>query len=245
MYYVYLLEDTNKSLECKYIGCRKCPDGILPADDKYLGSSTNKEFNPNKKTILYTFLERYEALAYETFLQKKFNVLKDPQYVNRVIYDGGRFFISQHTEETKQKIRKAHLGKTLSIEHREKLKIAHTGKKLSEKQIADLKKRRHRPETKQKMSKASIGKKKSDTHKANISISKTGDKNPRFGKSKLHSFVNLQTGVIEENISIKEMCIKYPELTACSLSNLTTNKINKYKNFSMAISSQDQDKKPK
>lgn len=72
------------------------------------------------------------------------------------------WFGRQHTEETKQKISKAHMGKQRSEETKEKLRQAHIGKHLSE-------------ETKEKISRASSG-------ENNPMFGRTGENHPLFGK---------------------------------------------------------------
>jgi group I intron endonuclease len=73
------------------------------------------------------------------------------------------------SEETKEKIRKANLGKKRKPETRQKLSASLSGKKLS-------------PETKKKMSEFQKGRVKSDQERKHIAESKKGEKNPMFGK---------------------------------------------------------------
>lgn len=87
-HYVYeILYTTNK----KYIGSRSCK--CLPKDDtKYLGSS---KYTPNdsvlKKTILKVFKTRDKALAYESYLHKKYNVSLSKEYYNMSIQTSTKF----------------------------------------------------------------------------------------------------------------------------------------------------------
>lgn len=86
-----------------YIGYRKCNPGVMPWEDiKYFGSPTDKTFKPNKKIIIQVFLSQHEASSFETFLQKKFDVLKDPYFANKSI-SGEKFLVD---EEVAKKMRK-------------------------------------------------------------------------------------------------------------------------------------------
>jgi len=84
---------------------------------------------------------------------------------------------------------------------------------------------------------AQLGKEKSLKHKMSISLSKTGEKNPMYGKSALYSFENESMGIIENDITIEDMCSKY-KLKSCGLYQLKNGKARSYKGWAMLISSQ-------
>jgi DNA invertase Pin-like site-specific DNA recombinase len=180
MYYTYLSYESFSNK--KYIGYAKLkPQFDLPIQDPYKGSYTTKEFDPDKKVILSVHATAKEALQMEIILQKRNNVLKDPDFMNRVIYENG-FLISEHTEETKKKISEAHKGKKLSPEHRKSLSDAKLGKSLDPLVVEKRKGRKATKETRENMSAAHKGKKKSPSHIENIRKARIGDKNPMYGK---------------------------------------------------------------
>ncbi|AGE48815.1 GIY-YIG catalytic domain-containing endonuclease [Paramecium bursaria Chlorella virus AP110A] len=98
------------------------------------------------------------------------------------------------SEESKQKMSKAHIGKTLSDEHKQKLSEALVGKKCTNETKQKLSKA-HRgktlsEETKQKMSEAQTdeknhmyGKTHTEESKQKMSEAMTGEKNPMYGKT--------------------------------------------------------------
>ena len=64
-----------------YIGTRSC--NCLPEQDtKYLGSFTDKTFNPTGKVILFVCETRKEALEIEIELHAFFDVAVNPQFAN-------------------------------------------------------------------------------------------------------------------------------------------------------------------
>ena len=86
----------------------------------------------------------------------------------------------KHTEESKEKIRQANLGKTLSDDTKEKLREANLGKNLSEEHKEKIRKTRSREprseETKKKISEGNKGKKVSDEAKERMRAAKLGTK---------------------------------------------------------------------
>lgn len=116
------------------------------------------------------------------------------------------FFGKKHTEETKEKLRKVNLGKTLSQETRKKIsdslkgeKSPNYGKKFSEetkRKIGEASsKRRHSDETKERMRKKRLGKKQDQKIR-----NKIGDSNR--GKGKGYSFIK-ETGKYRASIVIE------------------------------------------
>lgn len=86
--------------------------------------------------------------------------------------DSGGSKNKHHSEETKQKISKAHKGKRLSEEHKKKISEVQIGKFLSE-------------ETKRKMSKSRIGRHFSEEHKKKMSEAQTGKHHSEETKRKI------------------------------------------------------------
>lgn len=225
MYYTYLSYESFSKR--KYIGYSKVkPKYDLPIQDPYKGSYSDDTFKPDKKIILTVHATAKEALAMEVLLQKRNNVLKDPDFVNRVIYDEG-FLISEHTDQTKLKISEAHKGKKLTPEHCQKLSEAKKGKKIKPEVLEQRLGRTHSKGTKTKMSNAHKGKPKSNSHRESISKSKLGEKNPMYGKEgpnkgkkfdeewrkklsdaknpKRFDFLNTTTGELLVNKSVSDM----------------------------------------
>ncbi|AGE53183.1 GIY-YIG catalytic domain-containing endonuclease [Paramecium bursaria Chlorella virus Fr5L] len=76
-----------------------------------------------------------------------------------------------HTEETRQKMKEAQTGKTLSDEHKQKMKEAKTGEKNH------MFGKEHTEESKKKMSDAHAGKTQSEETKQKLSKAMTSEKN--------------------------------------------------------------------
>lgn len=98
----------------------------------------------------------------------------------------------KHTEETKERIRAAHIGLPRSDEHRKNLSIANTGKKMSDEarqkmREAKLGKKRkpHSEETKAVMSQKALGRKFSDSTRAKLAKAQTGKAASEETKAKM------------------------------------------------------------
>lgn len=85
------------------------------------------------------------------------------------IENGGN--VNKVSAETKEKLRKAHTGKTLSEEHKKKLSIAHKGKRLSTEHI-------------QKIASANKGKKHTEKTKKYLSMINTGKRSKLKGRKR-------------------------------------------------------------
>ena len=81
-----------------------------------------------------------------------------------------------HTEESKQKIRESHLGKSLSDEHKKKISEALKGDKNGRYG------KHHSEEAKNKLRIINTGKHHSEETKQKMSLSRTGEKNGFYGK---------------------------------------------------------------
>lgn len=115
-----------------YIGYRKCPKGVSPEQDSYLGSFTDKTFKPTSKIILTTHNTKKEAILAEIKIQRLFSVVENLHFANRSYQTSTNFSFSVqgskhpmynkvHSEESRKKMSRAHKGKKLSKEHKEKL----------------------------------------------------------------------------------------------------------------------------
>lgn len=115
-----------------YIGYRKCPKGISPEQDSYLGSYKDKTFKPTAKIIITTHRTKREAILAEIKIQKLFSVVENHHFANRSYQTNVKFSFSAqgsnhpmynktHSEEAKGKMSKARKGKKLPKEQREKL----------------------------------------------------------------------------------------------------------------------------
>jgi len=83
-YYVYVVYEDDYNLGRKYIGVRKTPKGKSPYNDKYMGSFSKKEnFCPNKKVVLETFENFWDACEREKELHEKYQVSTNNRFVNR------------------------------------------------------------------------------------------------------------------------------------------------------------------
>lgn len=215
-----------------YIGYHKCPEGESPESDGYLGSFSDKTFKPTSKIVLTLHSSADEARLAEMKIQEFYDVLNNPHFVNKSIQTGKGFYIKQHTEETKIKMRASALGRVTSEEAKRKQSIAKKGKKFTLERIQKLRGRVHSEKTKEKISKSHLGVLKSPEHRLSISKSKQGDKNPMFNTSKVYSFENKQLNIIENRITVKEMCTKYG-LKSCGLYQLKNKKINTYRGWTM------------
>lgn len=136
--YHYVYEITNIYNGMRYIGARSC--NCLPKDDikyisssKYLKKAIKEEgLDHFNKLILAIFPTREKALAYEIFLHNCFNVNKDPMFYNKAKQTSTRFecimygpdnplYGKNRSEETKQKISKANLGRHRSTEEKKEI----------------------------------------------------------------------------------------------------------------------------
>jgi hypothetical protein len=98
IYYVYYsFEESGRG----YIGYRKCPEGLTPETDKYLGSATDKTFKPIGKTILKGNLTLREAIAVEIYFQRKYLVAEDwnKEYANLSYQTSEGFYYSATGED--------------------------------------------------------------------------------------------------------------------------------------------------
>ena len=132
----------------------------------------------------------YEDLNFdEELLIREMGTLAPKGYNLKEGGDNGRL-----SEEIKQKISEAHIGKTLSYETKRKMSEAHIGKTLSDetkRKIGEAQQgdKNHRygktpsGETKQKLRESQIGKTHSEETKQKMSEKHRGEKNHNYGKT--------------------------------------------------------------
>jgi hypothetical protein len=134
--------------------------------DNYLGSFKDKTFNPDGKIVIAYATTPEGAIWLEMMFQKVFNVVEDPQFVNRSYQTSTGFYFNRagilHTEEAKQKMSKTRGGEKNPMFGKTGDKHPNFGKKLAD-------------ETKQLISDSLAGEK-------NPMFGKTGEKNHMFGK---------------------------------------------------------------
>jgi group I intron endonuclease len=82
---------------------------------------------------------------------------------------GNKIGCFPRSEETRERMRQAFIGRVFSDEHRNKIRVLKTGLKASE-------------ATRKKMSQAKIGKPRSASFSEKMSVKMTGEANPMFGK---------------------------------------------------------------
>ena len=138
----YIYKVTNLETHQYYIGsqCR----GLLIGEN-YFTSSTNKEFwedfktygeEKYKITIVREFEDPDECGRAENYIIRNYMLKKDGLCLNRAYHCNGKKVFSRvgthHSEESKQKMSKAHKGQSPSEETRKKLSEAQKGTHHSE-----------------------------------------------------------------------------------------------------------------
>jgi hypothetical protein len=153
-----------------YIGKRTCD--CLPEEDVgYFGSFSDKTFKPTRKIIFRSdYANALELVKDEIILHDFYDVAKNPHFANRAKQTSTKFdttgMTMTCTEETREKLRQRHLGKTLSKEHRKKLSLAKKGKK----------RKPHLEDTKEKIRQAKLGHEVSPETREKIRQTKLGTK---------------------------------------------------------------------
>ena len=184
-HYVYIT--TNLINGRQYVGDRSCD--CLPEEDiNYLGSgrplfkNTLKKYGKKnfKKEILEIFESRKESHANE----KKYIRLYETHVSQggyNISWKGGYGSINDTlSEETKQKIREAHIGKKFSESHIRNLSESHKGITYENRilnfggELNPFYGKKHSKESKEIMKQKKLGKKQSEEHKQNRSISMMG-----------------------------------------------------------------------
>lgn len=127
-HYVYLLINENNGI--MYIGKRSC--SCLPDEDiAYMSSSKYVPKEECDKIILETFSTAKEAIAYESYLHKVFDVMHNEQFYNKANQTSVGFDTTgctwTWTQEHKNKISKALTGKKHTETHRNNNRLAQLG----------------------------------------------------------------------------------------------------------------------
>lgn len=102
IYSTFVYQWTNLTTNRKYIGYHKGSE-----DDGYVSSSKyfNEDYNTNPSNFKREILawgSTQDMIALETKLLKEVDAARNPDYYNRFNGDG-RFYITEHSEETRQK----------------------------------------------------------------------------------------------------------------------------------------------
>jgi len=223
-HYTYLSIDENDGR--MYIGSRSCK--CKPIEDtKYFGSYTDKTFKPTIKKILKIFNAREDAFKHEIYLHFVLDVAVNSCFANkaRATTTGFTWAGQKHTPETIKKIQKT--SKNMSLETKEKIRRAHLGKKLSKEHVEALRKSNigcvKSPETRKKISEKAKGRKCKDSARQKISEHNKGKWINRKDQSKAITLENIQTKEIKFFVSQKE-AVRVLGVHQASLNRVATGK---------------------
>lgn len=180
MFGIYCYYDTLKDNEVVYVG----KDSHIDENRRYKQHLSHYCYNEQQiNRVLQNNPDRfkYKVLKKGNFSQNLLNALEIiyiRRYSPRFNYTigGEGSFGRVLSEETKEKLRQANLGKKHSLETRKKMSESRKGKNspMYGKHLSD--------ETKQKISDAHRGKKLSKPHREKLSKAKSGENNPMYGK---------------------------------------------------------------
>ena len=198
---VYITKYRGNKMPPLYVGSRATIDVLK---NNYFGTVTSKQYKNIWKEelklhpelfsieIISTHVTRQEALDAEEQYQRKVNAVNSEQYINQS-YANGKFsnLGKKASDETKQKMREARLGRKFTESHKAALSLANKGKKLGTKLTEETKKKmseahtgkhtgdknnfygkKHSDETKKKISEAGKGRKHSEETKTRIGASR-------------------------------------------------------------------------
>ena len=117
-----------------YIGVRSSEKD--PARDPYMGSYKDKSFSPTHKIVLEEYSTREEAARAEITLHAYYDIGRNQHFANKAkatalgfgcgAWNKGKTGI--YSEESLERMRKSSTGKIISEETREKIRQAHLGR---------------------------------------------------------------------------------------------------------------------
>ena len=153
-------------------------------NDGYLGSYSDKSFNPTSRIILEYCKTKVGALAAEIRWQRALKVAEDSDFANRSYQTSTRFVYpwrgKKRSEEDKMNKSKASKGKPKSESHRKKLSEARRNIKLSESHKRNIGLsglgREVTKQTRDKISKSKLGTTQSEEHIKKLSLIRKGKK---------------------------------------------------------------------
>ena len=158
---------TNYSLNHRWNG-HKTDSKRDRCNNKFYNALTKYGFDNFKQEILFVAFDREYASQLEKYFIREYNTIKNGY--NSTLGGDNEFL---HSEETKEKLRQANLGKKLSKETRKKISEAVSGDKNG------FYGRKHSDETKRKIGDANSHP-QTDEFKKKISEAVSGDKHPYF-----------------------------------------------------------------
>ena len=186
------MENPNRFYTYAYLREDKTPYYIGKGKGNRAYDKGRRVFSPPKDKsrilILKQNLTEEEAFRHEIYMIAVFGRKDLGTGILRNKTDGGEGSSGAiRSEETRDKLSKAHSGKTFSQETRDKISKAKSGKTHSQEHRDKISKahtgKTHSQETKDKMSKVNIGKTLSQEHRDKISKAQSGENNPNFGKT--------------------------------------------------------------
>lgn len=187
MYCVYLTVYKGNKLPPFYIG----QTSITKISKNYHGSVKSKQYKQIweqelvennylfETKVLKKFDIRKDALAYEEYIQRAFNVHTNPMFINKAL--SNKAFVCADHNYVSERMKRNNPNKNgMSIEHRRKISESNKGKKMSREAVeltrASKIGKKHTREHVEKVRKALIGRKCTPEHIEKVRQSKIGKK---------------------------------------------------------------------
>jgi hypothetical protein len=159
---IYLYVKTHLKTGLKYLGkTTKSDPHLYPGSGRRWKLHLKKHGYDYDTEILKECQSEEELKFWGIYYSQLWNIVEDPQWANLTeeTGSGGKTVENfKHSEETKERIRQARLGKKLSQESKKKISDLRAGVSWG----------KHSEETKEKIQKAQKGKRLTDEHKANL-----------------------------------------------------------------------------
>ena len=187
--YNYVYRITNKENNRHYYGVRSSKiEPKLDLGIKYFSSSRDKEFMNEQKLnkdkfkykVIKIFETREEAVNLEIKLHNKFDVGRNLSFYNDSKQTSTKFDRSG-TKDSPETIEKKR-NKTVTNETRENMRLAQLGRKHSEETLEKMRKPKSE-EHKIKIGDANKGKVRTEEMKNNLREKLSGENHPMFGKT--------------------------------------------------------------